>query len=988
MNEREFYCFISYKHENGGLFKKDHSWAKALESSFHRLRIEVPPVSASKIIRDANNDSDEFIDKVYRDFTNLSGARYEEEIQQGLKQSRKLVSIVSDEMLEDQNKLAEKIQGYERGNDKDNPWCYKEICDFLSFPSHSLDDVLLVYIGPQKNYSSSLVPAPLLDAGFLSKIDRLFSNDEENEHYKSLSLEEQAAYLQSYWHKRNLIFVYQEGEKEDLTDWVAAKVACNIFGVEKEGATAFLSFRMLDLARQRAERKAVRRRIIILILSALVLISLALSWGRVISAYRALDRAKTAYVNNNIPEAIDFSLKAERFSWPLELNEVKEFQWILFEKDYSKPIQIIENKTIIKSPKGKLWEIGHLGRTATLIKGIDKGESLHLPTIMSDDLSLELPFSPDGDRLVIPGLDSIYVVNLADGRYDYLIPYKGKYPGTLGQVRFSPDNEYLLRHWPDSIVIHSITRKESPSVIHESYDLLTASESELLAISHSSDSLSLWRFANEDKKFFEVQSWVLLSDFEDIICNPRTHAIVTISKDVLSYYSSTGSNVLQTISEEMKPIVLFDKETDRFVTVVNSNDSSEYRPDEVTIWEDGFELANNRFDKVHCVSFGNKNELIVYSDDEIKVWNYANNHCFWLDASSCVFDEVNSEPAILVDGNYIWLVEKCISGGTALIYATFWYPDFSILQKPSSNVPEKDSQPDDSPEKTYFQVDDTFYSKRDGHEIISMIGNHDSFLEEEDLLFLWGEHEYSVYSLSEEKLITTEKYPTDRIIMTVRTDAKGEGVLYATLLSGEETDVSTAKNHSWQIAIDLNSGKIANSLYLEGLFLLTNDDGDLIVHSLESDGVIHLLDENLHILNTIVVGDSSVKPRLAINGYYYWASGGNLYKFKFKNPKVTMEPLPNPESDFRGELIDGRYYFLVGNPNLGPGMSGSLPIFLYDVVEKRIVLYLLPAEKIESIEDGKVKVSCQLLSIPAPAYYKRPLLSDKELTRELKDFFN
>ena len=278
--QNEFYCFISYKHKKDGRFAEDQSWAEKLEGSFHRTKISVPPVAERAIIHGTSDDSNEYIGRVYRDFTNLSGGYYSDEIQSGLRCSRKLVSIVSDEMLADQNTAVQEAKGAKKQDIYSDAWCYREIRDFLSYPNHTLDDVILVYIGKQTEFTFDIVPYPLHDINLLSWIEQVFPNPIQNIAFKNLkSPTDKLKHLQDYWGDRNAIMALKEGEKTGLADLVAAKVASSIFGLKGESALAFISFREQELAREEAVKKKNRSQKTLLFVIIGVVFAIALLIG-------------------------------------------------------------------------------------------------------------------------------------------------------------------------------------------------------------------------------------------------------------------------------------------------------------------------------------------------------------------------------------------------------------------------------------------------------------------------------------------------------------------------------------------------------------------------------------------------------------------------------------------------------------------------------------------------------------------------------------
>lgn len=1004
-SSREFYCFISYKHQDGNNYKEDQSWAEALEGAFYRLKIKVPPVSRSKIINNPNGDSNEYVERVYRDFTNLSAGYYKEEILKALNSSRKLISIVSDEMLADQN---DKLDKASEGNadDKKVPWCYKEIRDYLQ--SHTLDDVIIVYIGKETNFSCDLVPRPLLMVDFLDEISekkRVFSSEQKEKAYRECPQEKKGAFLEEYWNERNNILVNTQGRKKDLADLVAAKIACNIFDVEGEGAKVFVSYRMQELAKQRA-RWWITGLVIVLLI-----ITIGLFWqrGQVVNAFRYLEQAKTALANNDSPKAMNLSLEAEKAGGSLQ--EIKEFLWEVFENDYTKPFQIISNKDIINSPDNGLWEIDAEEGRVRLING-KKPETISFPP--DEFIYDNLVFSPDGNLVALSGYDSIYVYNRADKRYIFSTPYHGSF-STLasGQLCFSPDNKSLFRHWNDSIIIHSLSQRED-TIIYDRSDGIVPDVSEVFAISHTADSLYLYTCNGHNT----VESWPLLADFTKFEYNPSTHSIVTISNDTVAFYSPNDCRILRAFPVKQEPVYSYDKESDRFVLFVKWPESNGYRRGEVVMWEKGHFLTNTfAFSDVEYISFGQDEDVLLYSEEKILVWRYPEKKTFTLDASECKQSELNFGIKLISDDDRIILKQDC-PGTEDDYYASFFYPDFGmqeIWQVPRSPLcdgslyVERHYQyggesvirvynasddvlvwevPSSDPFEfgnNWIRSGDSFYEASSGKEIVTLPDEDNlkcEVLELEKRIILLGKHDYKVYSLEDGTFIYGEQYPFPETVNVIETDSFGDGFLYVDLRNITSSDTSSGKCLSWLISIELENGLRKGCIGRDGVFFLSNDGNNIILSS--DSGDILILNSNLATLRSLNIGEYVAgTPKKATNGKYYAVSnGGNLYCCSFEHEKAEKVSLPYRAISFGWILYDGRYCLL----HTEDANSGAR--FLYDLVDKRIALYLLPEETIEKIDGGNVMIQYHRREPNLSLKYTRPLLTDRALSSALRRRLN
>lgn len=427
--QNEFYCFISYKHRKDGRFDKDQSWAEKLEGSFHRTQIKVPPVAERTIIHGSSDDSNEYIEKVYRDFTNLSGGYYTEEIQSGLRCSRKLVSIVSDEMLTDQNREVEKANNGKNKDIYNDAWCYKEIRDFLSYPNHTLDDVILVYIGKQTDFCLDIVPAPLLDVNLLSTsvMGQIFQEKSKNEKFRKMSHEDKLKFLRAFWSERNAILVFKEGEKVGLADLVAAKVACSIFGLKGEGAQAFISFREIELAQKEAERKKVKLQRIFGILIPLIIVAILFYALRTTSSQNQLAKARQALSDGNRRDAMSMALKAyDKWQGTPDLTQ---FMWATL--DPQEPFMSFDSEVAVSKERNEFATIRdnqfvdiYDGTRLNVIKTYDVG---HGGTLV---------YSTNGEKLAICSNEDISIISRSSAKILH------KHSGS-DVIQFSPDGEII-----------------------------------------------------------------------------------------------------------------------------------------------------------------------------------------------------------------------------------------------------------------------------------------------------------------------------------------------------------------------------------------------------------------------------------------------------------------------------------------------------------------------------------------------------------------
>jgi hypothetical protein len=254
----EFYCFISYKHRDNEAFVADQKWSELIANCLANLYIptKIP-------LRDQDfvclNPKDERVSPVFRDFNILTANDYNQKIEEALQCSRKLVAIVSKEMLADQEHKVKswleqaKVEEYEETDiDTSNKqwetvykqadaWCYREIHQFLHAYHHLPDDVIIVYIGDKEDVRN-IIPDPL-------RRYRTTDKNAEGAIYSAFDYNDTI----NYWeNSRNIFFSADapgEGINEERAYLIAGRIAGSIFDVSAEEFASIRKYR--ELARRR-----------------------------------------------------------------------------------------------------------------------------------------------------------------------------------------------------------------------------------------------------------------------------------------------------------------------------------------------------------------------------------------------------------------------------------------------------------------------------------------------------------------------------------------------------------------------------------------------------------------------------------------------------------------------------------------------------------------------------------------------------------------
>lgn len=419
-NNREFYCFISYKHRDGEKFSLDDKWAEALAFSLTQLHIPSdtkPPIDDDAFIH--LNPKDDVVYPVFRDYEVLNaGGEFSQRIVSALDYSRKLVVIISDEMIIDQEKLIDRKKPYDDEKRYEKAWCFREVFCFLK--KHSPDDIIPVYIGTQ-NDIQDIIPSIL--TGGLRKSDiknGKITAKQKTEYYDYLN----------YWKNRNITLIYSSGVQKsikDLQGTIAAKIAAYIFGAD---ADQFRNYQMAEEERRQAEKKKSKVQILsgvtIGILTIVFLILSLLSN----SSQVYLGKARQALSDGNRKEALQNSLRAYSM-WP----HTQDLTKIIWESlDPSAPYLTFESDVAISKEteefaviREKQYVDIYDHKTMSIIKTYDIGHG-----------SL-LKYSPIGNLLAVYSKKDLTIIDRSTDSIISKKPFKRE----ITNVCFSQNGFYI-----------------------------------------------------------------------------------------------------------------------------------------------------------------------------------------------------------------------------------------------------------------------------------------------------------------------------------------------------------------------------------------------------------------------------------------------------------------------------------------------------------------------------------------------------------------
>lgn len=419
-NNREFYCFISYKHRNGDKFSRDDEWAEALAFSLTQLHIPTdtkPPIDDEAFIH--LNPKDDVVYPVFRDYEVLNaGGEFSQRIVSALDHSRKLVVIISDEMIIDQEKLVNRKKTNDDEKRYENAWCFREVFCFLK--KHTLDDIIPVYIGTQ-NSIQDIIPSIL--TGGVRKYDiknGKITAKQETEYFTLLK----------YWKKRNITLVYSSGVQKsikDLQGTIAAKIAAYIFGAD---ADQFRNYQMAEEERRQAEKKKRRVQIISgIILGFFTIVFLLLSLLNNTSQIY-LGKARQDLSDGNRKVALENSLRAYSL-WPT----TKELTKIIWESlDPSAPYLTFESDVALSKTTNEFAVIREKqyvdiydSKTLSIIKTYDVGHGY------------SLKYSPIGNKLAVYSKKDLTII---DRNTDSIIR-KAPFKTDIHNVCFSQNGVYI-----------------------------------------------------------------------------------------------------------------------------------------------------------------------------------------------------------------------------------------------------------------------------------------------------------------------------------------------------------------------------------------------------------------------------------------------------------------------------------------------------------------------------------------------------------------
>ncbi len=423
---REFYCFISYKHRDGDKFMLDEEWAEALAFSLSQLHI--PAETKPPIIDDAFinlNPKDDVVYPVFRDFEVLgAGSKFSDRIVLALKHSRKLVVVISDEMIEDQEKLVNRKISCDKEERYLNAWCYREIFCFLQ--NHTSDDIILLYIGSKKDIREIL---PSVLTGGIRKRDV-----DNKELAAKLTAKQKAEYSEyiKYWKPRNIAIVYPNGVEKsvkELRDFYAAKIAANIFGTDPD---QFRNYQMAEEEKRLAEKKKNLLQKVFGAVIALIVISVLIVSRQITTSQVNLAKARTSLSEGNRKDAMTYALDAYK-QWH-STPGLTQFMWDALEPKesfmaFDSDVAVSPSRNEFAATRDNQYVDVYDGSSLRVLATYDVGHGGNLV------------YSQSGSKLAVFTNKEISVLD----RDSASIVYDQRGVWSKDGVRFSPDGEYIFR---------------------------------------------------------------------------------------------------------------------------------------------------------------------------------------------------------------------------------------------------------------------------------------------------------------------------------------------------------------------------------------------------------------------------------------------------------------------------------------------------------------------------------------------------------------
>ena len=985
--QNEFYCFISYKHKKDGRFEKDQSWAERLEGSFHRTQIKVPPVAERTIIHGSSDDSNEYIGKIYRDFTNLSGGYYKEEIQSGLRCSRKLVSIVSDEMLADQNKIVEQAKQNGIVDIYNEAWCYKEIRDFLSFPNHTLDDVILVYIGEKTEFSLNLVPSPLLDRDTISNHKPVFEDYDTNEAFLAMTASEQQEYLDNYWRDRNAILVYTEGERAGLADLVAAKVACNIFGLKGEGAQAFISFRKLQLDEERAKEEAQEARekqlhaevktekekrkrvfwtITVLALLAVSIFAFLLILSgnrrREEQAIRFMDRAQAMIQKGDRQKAMILARAAYEKSprSSVIMDFMRQFQT----ESGTKPFSLLRYPCFVNPARNEIvYYDSEDNKTLYVLNGKDFSTRIVLRNV---DFLNSLFFDSVGEKMLIAGADSIKIYDFVNDTFCKGIPYKGEFGDEIGSS-FAFYGKYLLRVWRDSCVVNHLQSGKQTVIHDQGFDKAFVKDGLINCVRVYQDTMSIFTFDPDRMSFTPVKMYPLSNSFKhlysgyfEISATSGNMAAVT-SSGLIDYFGDDGFHHMLSFSEgfcELK----FSQDGSCLMAVKTDSFGNKW----IHVWRNGQyakELYYSADKAIQSVFWGNGEDIVAISRERLSISRLGDSYQYELDK------RVNLQYTDLIPER-----QHVVATDDALYYLSDSYDNqkavyIGLLKYSYPNWQGFGSTSSLSPFETEFWKRFPQYS----------LHHHDNYFDSSNqLVFMADSSGFDVINVEQGKVVrlsypsasASENWSNESFFTTQ--DRKD---LYCLRRLFVPNDISSMAGDTEIMRIDMEklsiaaSTKIHDMVFLFGISL----EGKLMM---SDENCLYVLDgDSLQQIAQIDIEGAQIDKLIHIDGHRYLlpTTGKNLYELDLKDYSVSPSHLPFRSNSWRTAAFDNKYLQVKTNYSYGR--------MIYDVRNKKAVYFPDEMESIQDISNGGITVNYHSVDhdYSHSRTYVRPILSDEQI---------
>lgn len=955
-SDYKYYAFISYKHRDGEHFVADSRWAKRLKTELGMMHLSTPPIERDSII----DEHDDTISQVFRDDDNLSGGELTEAIRKALKESKMLVIILSKEMVADQNKkeaehkdavaqLDEQLKSgaitkeeYEElFNKTPRAWLLEEYELFMELHGDNMDNVCLVNVEgePISPDNTEMIPNYLLKRlNDNKRIVSPFQNFNDPQFGKQI-----------VWGK-------DEGYYIERT---AAAIAGQIFGLDPE---EFWSYRQKQKQAERFKMLTVAALALLVVSSLAFLLILSGSRRREEQAIRFMDRAQTMIQKGDRQKAMILARSAYEKS--PRSSVIKDFMRQFQTESGTKPFSLLRYQCFVNPARNEVvYYDSQDNKSLYVLNGKDFSTRLVFRDI---DFLNSLYFSPDGEKMLIAGADSIKIYDFVNDTFCKGIPYKGEFGDEMG-TDFAFYGNCLIRVWRDSCVVNNLQSGKKSILCGQGFDRAFVKDGLINCVRVSEDTLSVFCFDSARLSFTPVKRYPLSSGFKhlyngDFEISPTSGNMAAVTNSgTIDYFEEDGMHHVLNYSEGFSKLK-FNHDGNCLMAVKTDAVGNKW----VHVWRNSQfakEIYYSSDKSIQSIMWGNGEDIVAISREQLIISRLGDSYEYELDkrVNSQYYDLIPERQYVVATDDALYYLSDSYDNQKAEYIGLLKYPypnwqGFGNTSSPSSFEAE-------------FWKRFPQYSTH----------HHDNYFDSSNkLVFMADSSGIDVISVEQGKVVRLS-YPSASASENWSNESfypsQDGKKLYCLRRLFVPNDISSMAGDTEIMCIDMEklsivaSTKMHDMVFLFGIAL----EGKLMM----SDEIsLYVLDgDTLQQLVKIDIEGTQIDKLIHIDDHRYLlpTTGKDLYELDLKDYSVSPSHFPFRSNSWRSAAFDSKYLQVKTNYSYGR--------MIYDVRNKKAVYFPDEMESIQDISNGDITINYHSVNHDYfhSRTYVRPILSDEQI---------